>query len=160
MRVRIILEIIKMKTNHMIIKIVSRLAQIFALIVMTVNVSMALDSSNLPMGTLVSATVHSFVLATGTSPFVQGNNQQIGSTPLQCPAGSAPKVITSLNDAGDSSALCPLYTIHAVGPYTQEAASGGYDVFIGFSNAVTPDLCHDRGISLNWTIYCIKSNLS
>jgi hypothetical protein len=125
--------------------------------------AIAMDSSNLSMGSQVSATTHSFVLGTGTSSFVKGRDQFMGNTVAQCPVGSTPKVVTSLNDAGSSqsSTFCPLASFHAVGAYTNpNPTTGGYNVFIGYTNVDTSVVCSDRGMSLNWTVYCIKDQLA
>ncbi|MDR3478174.1 MAG: hypothetical protein P4M14_09115 [Gammaproteobacteria bacterium] len=142
---------------------ISRLAQLLAILIISTTSALAMDSSNLPMGNHVSATTHSFVLSAGTSSFVQGHDQLIGTTIAECPVGSTAKVVTSLNDAGtsQSSTFCPLDSIHAVGAYTtSNPTTGGYNVFIGYSNVSTPLVCSDRGVSLNWTVYCLKGAMA
>jgi hypothetical protein len=121
--------------------------------------SWAMDSTNRPFGKQVSATAHSYVLATGAGPFVLGENQQIGSTDKQCQTGALPRVIATLGDTGQSqnNSSCPLASFHVVNPYVTNNNTGGYDIYAGSINVSSSDVCHDRdGAALNWTVFCMK----
>lgn len=116
----------------------------------------AVDSTFLSMGSQISATSHSYVLASGVSSNVQGSNQFLGSTDKQCQAGTSPQVVVSVADAG-SSQNCPLSSFHTQNPYINNTVSG-YAVYIGYINVdIYTSLCHDRGASLNWTINCVRN---
>lgn len=117
----------------------------------------ARDSSTLSMGKQVTAATYSYVLASGISPNVQGDNQLLGFTPKQCQVGTSPQVVVSVSDAG-ASQHCPLSSFHTENPFVYNN-NGGYVVFIGYINVdIYTSLCHDRGASLNWTINCVRTS--